>query len=200
MCRGGTGFASDISAGLEVQFLSECPAPPHPALPCHALPLCSALAGCSTQPACSHVAQVAASIERKTLTISLFWSVPLFPVQIPNFKLHNFDCADEGGIGSGVRRDWLNSMMASMLDPQTGLFESADGGHTWQPCPLAHFQDQHVVYFEMLGRHPSVATCCHLWSQLQCLGEVSHVHHQLHARLQKQADLQKRFGVPWKVV
>ena len=59
--------------------------------------------------------------------------------------------ADEGGVGSGVRRDWLNSMMASMLDPQTGLFESADGGHTWQPSPLAHLQQQHLVYFEMLG-------------------------------------------------
>ena len=59
--------------------------------------------------------------------------------------------ADEGGIGSGVRRDWLNSMMKSMLDPQTGLFESCDGGRTWQPCPLAHMQEQHLVYFEMLG-------------------------------------------------
>ena len=59
--------------------------------------------------------------------------------------------ADEGGIGSGVRRDWLNSMMNSMLDPQTGLFESCDGGHTWQPCPLAHMQEEHLVYFEMLG-------------------------------------------------
>ncbi|DBB02561.1 TPA: E3 ubiquitin-protein ligase smurf2 [Trebouxia sp. C0006] len=88
MCHGfvgGTGFASDISAGLEVQFLNE------------------------------------------------------------------------SGIGSGVRRDWLNSMMASMLDPQTGLFEAADGGHTWQPCPLAHMQDQHVVYFEMLGRAMGMA-------------------------------------------
>ena len=38
MCHGfvgGTGFASDISAGLEVQFLSKlpCPALPRPALP-----------------------------------------------------------------------------------------------------------------------------------------------------------------------
>ncbi len=49
ICRGGTGFASDISAGLEVQFLSECPAPIHPALPCFALPLFSALAAfCNT--------------------------------------------------------------------------------------------------------------------------------------------------------
>ena len=60
--------------------------------------------------------------------------------------------ADEGGIGSGVRRDWLNNMMNSMLDPQTGLFESCDGGHTWQPCPLAHMQEEHLVYFEMLGK------------------------------------------------
>ena len=88
------------------------------------------------------------------------------PTQILSSKLHHLKCADEGGIGSGVRRDWLNSMMASMLDSQTGLFESADGGHTWQPCPLAHFQDQHVVYFEMLGQHPTVATRCHLWSPL----------------------------------
>ncbi len=66
--------------------------------------------------------------------------------------------ADEGGIGSGVRRDWLNSMMTSMLDPQTGLFESADGGHTWQPCPLAPLQDQHLVYFEMLGQYSSEMT------------------------------------------
>lgn len=95
-----------------------------------------------------------------------------------------------------MRRDWLNSMMASMLDPQTGLFEAADGGHTWQPCPLAHMQDQHVVYFEMLGQHLSVATCCHLGRQLQCSEKVSHVHHQLHARLQIQADLHTRFGVP----
>ena len=43
-------------------------------------------------------------------------------------------------------------MMTSMLDPQTGLFESADGGHTWQPCPLAHLQEQHLVYFEILGQ------------------------------------------------
>ena len=38
MCHGfvgGTGFASDISAGLEVQFLSK---PPRPAPPCPALP------------------------------------------------------------------------------------------------------------------------------------------------------------------
>lgn len=95
-----------------------------------------------------------------------------------------------------MRRDWLNSMMASMLDPQTGLFEAADGGHTWQPCPLAHMQDQHVVYFEMLGQHLSVATCCHLGRQLQCSEKVSHVHHQLHARFQIQADLHTRFGVP----
>lgn len=59
--------------------------------------------------------------------------------------------ADEGGVGSGVRRDWLNNMMISMLDPQTGLFESCDGGHTWQPCPLAQLQEEHLVYFEMLG-------------------------------------------------
>ena len=47
MCHGfvgGTGFASDISAGLEVQFLSKLPVPalPCPALACPALP-CPAL-------------------------------------------------------------------------------------------------------------------------------------------------------------
>ena len=37
MCRAGTGFASDISAGLEVQFLGKCPGPAlAPALPCPA--------------------------------------------------------------------------------------------------------------------------------------------------------------------
>lgn len=66
--------------------------------------------------------------------------------------------ADESGIGSGVRRDWLKSMMQSMLDAQTGLFESCDGGRTWQPCPLAHMQEEHLVYFEMLGE-----LCLHVW-------------------------------------
>lgn len=60
--------------------------------------------------------------------------------------------ADEAGVGSGVRRDWLNSMTNAMLDPHTGLFESDDGGHTMQPCPLAHLQEHHLVYFEMLGQ------------------------------------------------
>ena len=69
-------------------------------------------------------------------------------LQANHARLH---AADESGIGSGVRRDWLNSMMKTMLDPQTGLFESCDGGRTWQPCPLAHMQEEHLVYFEMLG-------------------------------------------------
>ena len=49
--------------------------------------------------------------------------------------------------------------MVSLLDPQTGLFESCDGGHTWQPCPLAHMQEQHLVYFEMLGGAPTPCFC-----------------------------------------
>ena len=42
-----------------------------------------------------------------------------------------------------------------MLDPQTGLFDSDDGGQTVQPCPLAHLQEHHLVYFEMLGQQAS---------------------------------------------
>lgn len=82
----------------------------------------------------------------------------VFYMTLPNLCLNRTasqvccEMADEGGIGSGVRRDWLNNMMNSMLDPQTGLFESCDGGHTWQPCPLAHMQEEHLVYFEMLGK------------------------------------------------
>ena len=44
MCHGfvaGTGFASDISAGLEVQFISKLPCNPSGLSPCFAL-LCSA--------------------------------------------------------------------------------------------------------------------------------------------------------------
>ena len=89
MCRGGTGFASDISAGLEVQFLSECPAPLHPALPCCVLPLLSALAAFSTQPAFSHLAQVAASIEPKSVTISPF----LARLYVSGSKFQNSNCA-----------------------------------------------------------------------------------------------------------
>ena len=48
-----------------------CPAPPCCALACCAVPLSSAKPGFSTQPAFSHLAQVAASIEPKDLTISL---------------------------------------------------------------------------------------------------------------------------------
>lgn len=84
------------------------------------------------------------------------WAEPC-PIQLPanSAALH---AADESGIGSGVRRDWLNSMMKSMLDPRTGLFESCDGGRTWQPCPLAHLQEEHLVYFEMLGE-----LCLQIW-------------------------------------
>ena len=64
----------------------------------------------------------------------------------------SYAVADEAGVGSGVRRDWLNNMTTAMLDPQTGLFESDDGGQTVQPCPLAHLQEHHLVYFEMLGQ------------------------------------------------
>lgn len=52
-----------------------------------------------------------------------------------------------------------------MLDPQAGLFESEDGGHTMQPCPLASLQEHHMVYFEMLGQllnALSIILHCHI--------------------------------------
>ena len=66
-----------------------------------------------------------------------------------------------------------------MLDPQTGLFESADGGHTWQPCPLAHLQEQHLVYFEILGQSFAFPAQHHLCPC--CAVFFSNCDHNLHS-------------------
>ena len=72
MCHGfvgGTGFASDISAGLEVQFLCKllCPALPCSALPCPA-PHCTALP-CPALP-CPHTDWLESSSEYFTMSNS----------------------------------------------------------------------------------------------------------------------------------
>ncbi|KAL4422562.1 hypothetical protein ABPG75_008759 [Micractinium tetrahymenae] len=65
----------------------------------------------------------------------------------------------ENGAGDGVRREWFRLLAAELTNPDTGLFESHNGGASFAPAPHASMQrepwEQEGAFlrkFELVGR------------------------------------------------
>lgn len=52
----------------------------------------------------------------------------------------------------GVTREWYTALSRAMFNPDIGLFKRSAHGNTYQPDPNSAIQENHINYFQFIGR------------------------------------------------
>lgn len=59
----------------------------------------------------------------------------------------------------GVFREWIEKLSREIIDPQYGLFVETQTPGIYQPNPNSQIQENHLDYFEFIGKIISKVTC-----------------------------------------